>query len=86
MKSENAEKMREAIEALTFLVFPLIAGTSEESFTAFRRVCQGWKGQLDNWEQLKNKEAEAFSAQHGKNNLPQLPSMRAVAADVSCGN
>lgn len=27
MKSEHAEKMREAIEALTFLVFPLIAGT-----------------------------------------------------------
>ena len=27
MKSEHAEKMREAIEALAFLAFPLIAGT-----------------------------------------------------------
>jgi hypothetical protein len=59
---------------------------SEESFAAFRRVCQGWKEQLGNWEQLKSKDVEAFRALLGKNNLSQLPSTRAVAPDVSCGN
>ena len=59
---------------------------SEESFAAFRRVCQGWKEKLSAWQDLKNKDLEEFNAVLAKNNLAQLASMSAVPADVSCGN
>lgn len=59
---------------------------SEESFAAFRRVCQGWKEELGNWEQLKSKDVETLSSLLGKNNLAQLPSIPAVGANVACGN
>jgi photosystem II stability/assembly factor-like uncharacterized protein len=59
---------------------------SEESFGAFRRVCQGWREQLGTWQDLKNKDVEAFKAMLGKNNLAPVASMPAVAADTPCGN
>jgi hypothetical protein len=59
---------------------------SEESFAAFHRVCQGWKEELSAWQELKNKDVEAFNAVLSKNNLATVPSMPAVVAETSCGN
>ncbi|HKW65377.1 MAG TPA: hypothetical protein VJN89_22690 [Candidatus Acidoferrum sp.] len=85
-KGMNLMTVNDGLTALMALVDGADFAPSEESFAAFRRVCQGWKEQLSNWEQLKNKDAQAFSSLLEKSNLPQLPSMTAVAADVSCGN
>ena len=85
-KGMNSMAVNDSLTALMALVDGADFAPSEESFAAFRRVCQGWKEQLGNWEQLKRKDVEALSSLLGKNNFPQLPSMPTVAADVSCGN
>ena len=78
--------VNDSLTALMALVDGADFAPSEESFAAFRRVCQGWKEQLGNWEQLKNKDVAAFSTLLGKSNLAQLPPMPAVVADAPCGN
>lgn len=78
--------VNDGLTALMALVDGADFAPSEQSFAAFRRVCQGWKEQMGNWEQLRGKDVEAFGLLLGKNSLAQLPSMPAVAADVSCGN
>ena len=85
-KGMSLMAVNDGLTALMSLVDGADFAPSEQSFAAFRRVCQGWKEQLGNWEQLKGKEVEAFASLLGKNSLAQLPSMPAVAADVSCGN
>jgi photosystem II stability/assembly factor-like uncharacterized protein len=59
---------------------------SEESFAAYRRVCQGWKEELANWQELKNKDIQAFGSLLRNSNLAPIPNMPSVTADVSCGN
>jgi len=78
--------VNDSLTALMALVDGADSAPSEESFAAFRRVCQGWKEQLGNWEQLKNKDVAVFGGLLGKSNLAQLTSMPAVAADISCAN
>lgn len=85
-KSISLMAVNDSLAALMALVDGADFAPSEESFAAFRRVCQGWKEQAGNWEQLRNKDVAAFSSLLGKSNLAQLPNMSAVAADVSCGN
>jgi hypothetical protein len=85
-KGMSLMAVNDSLTALMALVDGADFAPSEESFAAFRRVCQGWKEQRGNWEQLKNKDVAAFSALLGKNNLAQLPSMAVVADEVSCGN
>jgi hypothetical protein len=85
-KGMSLMAVNDSLTALMALVDGADFAPSEESFTAFRRVCQGWKEQLGNWEQVKDKDVAAFDALLRKNNLAQLPSVAAVAAEVSCGN
>ena len=59
---------------------------SEESFAAFRRVCQGWKEQLSAWQDLKSKDVVAFNVVLNKSNLAAVSGMPAVTADTPCGN
>jgi hypothetical protein len=76
----------DSLTALMALVDGADFAPSEESFAAFRRVCQGWKEELAVWQELKNKEIAAFNPVLGKSNLPPLPNMPAVPADTPCGN
>jgi len=85
-KGMSLMAVNDGLTALMALVDGADFAPSEESFAAFRRVCQGGKEQLSNWEQLKNKEVAALSSLLGKNSLVQLSSPPVVAADVSCGN
>lgn len=85
-KSMSLMAVNDSLTALMALVDGADFAPSEESFAAFHRVCQGWKEQLGNWEQLKSKEVEAFNSLAGKSNLAPMAAMPAVAADVSCGN
>jgi len=85
-KGMSLMAVNDSLTVLMALVDGADFAPSKESFTAFRRVCRGSKEQLGNWEQVENKDVAAFGALLGKNNLAQLPSMAAVAADVSCGN
>ena len=78
--------VNESLTNLMALVDGADFAPSEESFAAFRRVCQGWKEQLGAWQDLKNKDVEVFNAVLGKNNLTPATSMPAVAADTPCGN
>jgi len=85
-KGMSLMTVNDSLTALIALVDGADSAPSEESFAAFRRVCQGWKEQLGNWEQLKSKELEPFSALLGRNNLAPAASMPTVAADISCNN
>src|SRR6266568_4242377 len=85
-KGMSLMAVNDSLTALMALVDGADFAPSEESFAAFRRVCQGWKEELGAWEQLKSKDIEAFSSLLGKSNLVPIPSMPSVAADVSCGN
>ena len=85
-KGMNLMAVNDSLTALMALVDGADFAPSEESFAAFHRVCQGWKEQLGNWEQLKSRDIEEFNSLLGKNNLAPLPSMPAVAADVTCEN
>ena len=85
-KGMSLMAVNDSLTALMALVDGADFAPSEESFVAFRRVCQGWKEELGAWEQLKSKDIEAFSSLLGKGNLAPIPSMPSVAADVSCGN
>ena len=85
-KGMSLMAVNDSLTALMALVDGADFAPSEESFAAFRRVCQGWKEQLGNWEQMKTKDVEAFSSLLEKNNLGPLAKMPSVAADVSCGN
>ena len=84
-KGMNLMTVNDSLTALMALVDGADSAPSEESFASFRRVCQEWKEQLGNWEQLKSKEVEPFSSLLGKSNLAPVASMPTVAADVSCG-
>jgi hypothetical protein len=53
-KGMSLMAVNDSLTALMALVDGADFAPSEESFTAFRRVCQGWKEQLGNWEQLKS--------------------------------
>lgn len=85
-KGMSLMAVNDGLTALIALVDGADFAPSEESFAAFRRVCQGWKEELSAWNELKNKDVEAFRLLLGKNDLAPVPSIPAVAADVSCGN
>jgi len=85
-KGMSLMTVNDSLTALMALVDGADFAPSEESFVAFRRVCQGWKEKLGAWQDLKNKEVEALNVVLAKNNLAPLSSMAAVAADLACGN
>ncbi len=85
-KTLSLMAVNDSLTALMALVDGADFAPSEESFAAFQRVCKGWKEQLGAWQELKNKDVEAFSTLLGKNNLASLPSMATAAAETSCGN
>src|SRR5215471_18037131 len=85
-KTTSLMAVNDSLTNLMALVDGADFAPSEESFAAFHRVCQGWKEQLGAWQDLKNKDVEAFNAVLAKSNLAPVASMPAVAADISCGN
>jgi len=78
--------VNDSLTALMALVDGADFAPSEESFAAFRRVCQGWKEELGTWQELKSKDVEAFNTVLSKNNLAPVASMPAVVVDTPCGN
>src|SRR5438874_502851 len=85
-KGMSLMTVNDSLTALMALVDGADFAPSEESFAAFRRVCRGWKEELGSWQELKNKDVEAFNTVLGKSNLPPVESMPAVVADTPCGN
>ena len=85
-KGMSLMAVNDSLTALMALVDGADFAPSEQSFAAFRRVCQGWKEEIADWRELKIKDVEALNTLLGKNNLAPVASMPAVAADISCGN
>ena len=85
-KGMSLMTVNDSLIALMALVDGADFAPSEESFAAFHRVCQAWKEELGAWQELKNKDVEAFNALLGKTALVPVGSMPGVAADTACGN
>jgi hypothetical protein len=85
-KAVSLLAVNDSLTALMALVDGADFAPSEESFAAFHRVCRGWKEELAAWQELKNKDVEAFNDLLRKNNLAPVPTMAAVTADSNCGN
>jgi photosystem II stability/assembly factor-like uncharacterized protein len=89
VEKQEAISMMAVNQSLTELM-ALVDGAdfapSEESFSAFRRVCKGSNEALGTWQELKNKDVEALNTLLGKDNLAAVPGLLALGADIACAN
>jgi photosystem II stability/assembly factor-like uncharacterized protein len=85
-KSASFMAVNDSLIDLMALVDGADAAPSEESFVAYRRICNGFKDALGAWQELKNKDVAALNELLGKNNLPALPEAPTLPAETDCGN
>ena len=85
-KTASFMAVNDTLTALMALVDGADFAPSEESFAAYRRICQGFNEALAGWQELKNKDVAAMNTLLGKGNLTTLPDFPDLAADAACGN
>src|SRR5216683_2911365 len=85
-KTTSFMAVNDTLTALMALVDGADFAPSEESFSAYRRICNGFNEARAAWQELKNKEVAALDTLLGKSNLPALPGFSNLPADAACGN
>ncbi len=85
-KTTSFMAVNDSLTALMALVDGADFAPSEESFAAYRRICNGFNEARAAWQELKNKEVAALDTLLGKSNLPALPGFSNLPADAACGN
>jgi len=85
-KSASFNAVNDTLTALMALVDGADFAPSEESFSAYRRICKGSNEAFAAWQDLKNKEVAALNTLLGKDNLAPLPEMPNLSGETFCGN
>src|SRR5258708_3776631 len=85
-KTASFNAVNDTLTALTALVDGADFAPSEESFAAFRRICQGENEALAAWQELKNKDGAALNTLLGKSSLAPLSDFPNLAGEARCGN
>jgi len=85
-KTASFNAANDTLTALMALVDGADYAPSEESFAAYRRICQGSNEAMAAWQDLKNKDVAALNTLLGKSNLAVLPEVPELTAGAACGN
>jgi len=85
-KNTSFMAVNDTLTALMALVDGADFAPSEESFAAYRRICNAENEVLAGWQELKNKDVAALNVLLGKSSLAPLPEFPNLAAEAECGN
>jgi len=85
-KSASFNAVNDSLTALMALVDGADFAPSEESFSAYRRICKASNEAFAAWQDLRNKEVAALNTLLGKGNLALMPELPSLSGETACGN